>query len=397
MAEDDFKKYLAAARVFTPGSPIDRRERFAGRGDELDRIIDAIASPGRHPIIFGQRGVGKTSLANILAEVCKTLAFVRVSCDGADTFESLWNRVLGNASVEFTQSTFGFSQSVETKRIPLAALLDVRPGELKPSDVADALRKVQGKIVIVILDEFDKVADVNAKRLMADVIKSISDDPQCTVTMVIVGVGRDIGQLIGGHPSIERNLVHVEVPKMPDQEIREIIEKGCEELGYGVDEQVLQEIELLADGYPHYAHLLGLGSVKAMIRKDESAIDVEMFQVGCDIAVQDAIERYREAYAVATSTSQASRYPEILCACGYANHDERGVFRASDVVEAMRRVFNQPLTVQAVVPALGAFTSADKGSVLEKVAVGQRSHYRFSDPMMRPFVRVKAQSILVTQ
>lgn len=122
-------------------------------------------------------------------------------------------------------------------------------------------------------------------------------------------------------------------------------------------------------------------------------IDGNIFVVGCNLAVEDAIEKYREAFTLATRTVTPSRYPRILCSCAFAQHDDRGVFRATDVVDAMRVVFNEFTTVQAVVPALGHFTTPDRGKVLEGINIRGRKQYRFDDPMMRPFLRIKAQSL----
>ena len=67
------------------------------------------------------------------------------------------------------------------------------------------------------------------------------------------------------------------------------------------------------------------------------------------MAVEDAIERYRDAYARATTTTQQSRYPLILCSCGFAKHNDKGVFRATDVVDAIRTEFGQRLRARATI------------------------------------------------
>ena len=48
------------------------------------------------------------------------------------------------------------------------------------------------------------------------------------------------------------------MPPMSDEEIKTIITKGCDLLGLRVVSAVLDEIAQLANGFPHYAHLLGL-------------------------------------------------------------------------------------------------------------------------------------------
>jgi hypothetical protein len=181
---------------------------------------------------------------------------------------------------------------------------------------------------------------------------------------------------------------------MADSEIRDILSTGFSKLSLQADDGVLDQVPLLTGGYPHYAHLLGYCAVKACVENETSKLTQELFTIACNFAVEDAIEKYRDAFAVATATTQASRYPLILSACGYARADSRGVFRATDVADAVRDVFNIDLAVQAVVPALGEFLSGKRLEVLESVRVGGRVCYRFVDPMMRPFCRLKARDLL---
>jgi hypothetical protein len=317
---------------------------------------------------------------------------VKISCDGSDTFDSIWNRVLGNATLEFKKQAFGLNQQEATERSNLAAFLNKSNGGVSPSDVAKVLGMIK-EWAIVVLDEFDKVKDQKAKSYMADLVKNISD-AQLKPTLVLIGVGESIKDLIGEHPSISRNLVQVELKKLSDQEIREVIAKGFSKLNISASEDILDQVPLLANGFPHYAHLLGLSAAKACIKNNTHTLTPQLFQVACDFAIQDAIEKYRDAFSDGTATTQPSRYPKILCSCGYAEHDDRGVFKATDMVDALRRVFKEELTVQSVVPALSEFSSDNRGAILTKVPRGNRSHYRFTDPMMRPFLRIKAALLL---
>jgi energy-coupling factor transporter ATP-binding protein EcfA2 len=376
--------------VFTPGAPINKKELFAGRVKQIERVIKSIPSPGRHPVIFGQRGVGKTSLANILSELLPDIWSVKINCDSTDSFASLWNRVLQRASITFKKQAFGFSNDQVKVRVSLKDLVG-HEDNVPPSEIAEVLERVQAK-AIFIFDEFDRISNSLAKSQMADLIKNLSDNNR-NVTIVVVGVGTSISELIGEHPSIQRNLVQIELPSMTDDEIKEIITRGCVKLQLQTDQKVLGEIVGLANGFPHYAHLLGLSIVKACNLQSTSQVNGRVFRNACNLAIEDSIETYRSAFSLATRTSKPSRYPQVLCACGYAQHDEQGVFRATDVVEALKKYFTEDVTIQAVVPALGEFCDNDRGPVLLKVPVGDRSHYRFADPMMRPFLRLKAKAL----
>jgi Cdc6-like AAA superfamily ATPase len=386
------QKIARASQIFTPGYPVQQKDLFAGRSTQLNRAIESLSAPGRHPVIFGQRGVGKTSLANILSDALQGLVALRISCDGSDTFVTVWNRILYTASVTFKQNAFGFAPEQATRTVTLAEALGHDPQTTKPAEIADLLRRTDSYCVLI-LDEFDKIQDHRAKTEFADLVKILSDTVPKT-TLVLVGVAENIHELVGQHPSIDRNLVQIELPPMSDEEIGEIMAAGFAKLGLTVEDGVIARIPPLAGGFPHYAHLLGLCAAKAAVRNATTLVTHQLFDVACNLALEDAIEKYRDSFARGTATTQASRYPLILAACGYARADTRGVFRATDVVDAVADVFDISLPIQAVVPALGEFLRRERAEILQAVKVANRQCYRFRDPMMRPFCRLKAGELL---
>lgn len=392
MTKDAFSDLLIQAnRVFTPGAPINRRDLFRGRISQVARVFETVPSPGRHPIIFGQRGVGKTSLANILSELFPDFWSVKVSCDSSDSFETIWDRILRKTSISFRKRAFGFSDQESVERSSLRAFIS-DDQKVTPSAITDVLGMIQSSTVLI-LDEFDRVSDPAAKTAMADLIKNLSDNIH-SVTIVLVGVGHSIKDMIGEHPSIQRNLSQIEMPPMSPDEIKEILASGCNELNLQLEAAIAIEVAILANGFPHFAHLLGLSIAKTCVLLQTIQLNLQQFQTyACPTAVDDAIEIYRDAYSSAVRTSKSSRYPQILCACAHAKYDDQGVFRATDVVGAVADIFGERVTVQSVVPALGEFCQPNRGPILEKVRLGSRNNYRFRDPMMRPFLRIKSKTL----
>ena len=55
------------SQVFSPATAISRRDLFHGRHAIVRRLIDTANQAGQHAIIYGERGVGKTSMANVLS------------------------------------------------------------------------------------------------------------------------------------------------------------------------------------------------------------------------------------------------------------------------------------------------------------------------------------------
>ena len=51
----------SAPASFHTGSPVNGRDLFAGRLDQLQKLMDGVSQRGYHAVLFGER-VGKTSL-----------------------------------------------------------------------------------------------------------------------------------------------------------------------------------------------------------------------------------------------------------------------------------------------------------------------------------------------
>src|SRR5580692_6398479 len=95
------EKYFYQAKLsgaFTPSAPVNRLDLFSGRKAQLDRVTDVIFQRGQHAVIYGERGVGKTSLANVLADWLRALEkhnyqVVRQNCSAVSNFNSIWQGV----------------------------------------------------------------------------------------------------------------------------------------------------------------------------------------------------------------------------------------------------------------------------------------------------------------
>src|SRR5438874_2079299 len=87
-----------ALQLFSPRTPINTADLFSGRRAQIQKTVNAIRQPGAHAVIYGERGVGKTSLANVSPvlysiETAAQVIASRVACDGTDDFPALWRKV----------------------------------------------------------------------------------------------------------------------------------------------------------------------------------------------------------------------------------------------------------------------------------------------------------------
>lgn len=229
--------------------PIDERALFAGRRRQLHKVIDAVNQKGQHAVIFGERGVGKTSLSNVLSSFLTNPNSVvlapRVNCDGQDTFDSVWKKVLDQITRAEGQRP-GFAPDARVRRHAVSKEL---PTPTPPDSIRQMLTNLsQGSIPILIVDEFDRLSQ-RVKAAFADTIKSLSDHA-VNATVILVGVPDSINDLIREHQSVERALVQIRMPRMSEQEIAEIVNNGLQRLGMSIDADAMSRIVSLSQGLP---------------------------------------------------------------------------------------------------------------------------------------------------
>jgi replication-associated recombination protein RarA len=66
MTQEQRDKISLVGQIYTPSFPIEFQELFSGRSEELRSVVQIISQKGKQLIIYGDRGVGKTSFANIV-------------------------------------------------------------------------------------------------------------------------------------------------------------------------------------------------------------------------------------------------------------------------------------------------------------------------------------------
>jgi predicted ATP-dependent serine protease len=60
-------------KAFNPSGPVTEYDMFKGRQKQIESVLGGVFDKGRSVIIFGERGVGKTSLAKIIHDIIKSL------------------------------------------------------------------------------------------------------------------------------------------------------------------------------------------------------------------------------------------------------------------------------------------------------------------------------------
>lgn len=376
---------LDAGQVFTPNTPIDEKSLFAGRQSQIRRVIDVVNQKGQHAIIFGERGVGKTSLANVLASFLNMPAALlapRINCDSTDTFDTVWRKVLSQVEVLHGAPAAGFAPG----RARAMSTIDLLGDVATPDAVRRTLTLLgQQAVPIVIVDEFDRLAR-GPRLAFADTIKTLSDHA-VPATVVLVGVADSVEQLIAEHQSVERALVQIQMPRMLEAEIHQIILTGVDRLGMTIDPDALERIGRLSQGLPHYAQLLGLHATRVALDRQSLAVSDADVTQAIRNALEDAQHSVRRAYHDAIrSPRKDNLFADVLLACALAKTTELGFFAAQDVRGPMRAITGKNYEIPSFAQHLNEFSESKRGPLLQKAGESRRYMYRFINPLMQPFV-----------
>jgi len=244
----DLQKIKLVSEIFTPFTPVTVPSRFFGRTKEKEQLIKALIAPGRHVVIFGGRGAGKTSLINVSLNELKKLSkfeLVKYSCSENDSYEHIWSEFLSKTDQLYQKNI------IETKsgrnleagvKIPIAKggakSIYEEKFETKPIFEADCrpsrlVNDYFNQDIIFFIDEFDRITCINTKKFIADTIKTASDY-RARTKLVISGVSDTTEELIGVHSSTIRNLQDIKLALMPKQTISSIIRRRIQKTKYRV-------------------------------------------------------------------------------------------------------------------------------------------------------------------
>lgn len=383
--------------VFTPHIPVDEISHFFGREEEATRLVSVINSPGQHILLYGDRGVGKTSLAKT---TCKLILqklqrghFFEKRCDSEDTFSSIFEEPLSKCGVDlsFKESSkshnegggaginAGFAKAdLSSKRETKTTNISIFKPE-SPSWVAEKLKSLSG---IMLIDEADAIQSKPDKKKIAELIKLLSDT-NSSFKMVVVGIAKTGEELTAGHPSVERCLKEVALQRMSDGDLRKIILNGMNTLSLRPDDVVVDKIVNISAGYPHFTHLISLKCGELAIINKNKHITKDVLKKALIDAVKDsegALQRMVELTLRVLNTPQ--EYKFLLLTASYCNSPE---FRSSELREKLKSKFNVDIDSKTLSRRLTKLTDGNKATILYKAG---RGCFQFSDPRMPSFLKM---------
>jgi hypothetical protein len=265
-------------------------------------------------LIFGDRGLGKTSLAiqgqliaigvndllnrigasqRAISEASTFLSFY-VSCsddvvdtDGViqllvnaagqvDIDESKGKRVAQLINRQTSHKISLKFYELQVTRTYEREFSQIREEDLSPTErlvkIVRALWKNYGQPVLFIIDELDRVNDT---RGLASLLRNLSSDQ---LKFLLVGVAQSVTELNFDHASIERTLVPIKVPRMGKGELADIVDRAVGRMhsaGAPVSFSARARTRLVqvAGGFPWFVHVIGQRALVATVDAARTTIE----------------------------------------------------------------------------------------------------------------------------
>jgi hypothetical protein len=393
--------------VFTPRQPPER-DMFTRRNEPdlhgnpglQDTLREALRERGGQVILYGDTGVGKSTLLKYAADD-EGMPVLSIAATSKRSFDDLVDIAIREVTLERdvevvrSGTTGGGFEGGVTSHITIRGHLKNEKGQEVRVELIDrtpllALAETMQTegYRILSFDNFQNV-DQRERAMFAQALEVLSDRASETgdVKMVVIGIADDADTLVGGSGSVRRRTTEIGVPRMPDDEIANIFISGFRLLGLEVEENALRNLVFYCDGFPYFAHLLGLAVARDAARSGDGFVSQPVLEAAL-VRVAREVEasfpkRLALAFEAGGHVQPRRRILRTMCL------SDRREWRSGDVVEEYGELYGSPDDPGFLHAALGELVKPTRGSILARTGKPKHYVFRFSDPYLRPFLRMK--------
>jgi Cdc6-like AAA superfamily ATPase len=326
------RRKLALRDALGASQPVIDRTSFAGRHDALAQLIAAIEQQRVHVVIYGERGIGKTSLAHVFAETAREARYLVLygSCGTEAEFSSMFRAFAARIPRLYHSSVLPNSPEAE-RGDHLDVMLEE---EFGPRQLADVFSEITGTRVIIILDEYDRVLDKSFRRDVAELIKNLSDRA-ARVQLVLTGVAQNLDELIGYAPSIRRNIVGLPMRPLSKSEVRDVIAIGENAADLRYSPESVSMITAMAGGSPYLVRLLAHQAGLVALTERRSIVDENHGRAAVERVLTDWNASLPRRVQASLGRDEARAQWPLLIAAARAGSTADGYFGVDDVITEM--------------------------------------------------------------
>lgn len=354
-------------RTFDSAHPVRKRDELFGREEQLYELLSATLELGQHAIVHGARGSGKTSL-------------VRVFGDYADQRGGVVIYLACEPQMSFANLVRPYLQALPTGAIALDERsrfrheLDALPDEFGPRDMVELVAERVNRPTLFIFDEFDRVTDPAVKAEVAAAMKLLADSLS-SVMFMLVGIARNVADVVHGHPSLRRHMHVVAIGRIEPTSVDALINAGEAATGLTFDAEARQVIARASCGSPYHVRMFCHHAAISSLARGSTSVEENDVRAGLRSALRQwASMNVDDARRFVTLVEDPALRPELervaraaaltdrLPADNDPTHELLAGALAPDGSDANSLVFHDSIAPQFLIAYVILMEGADNGA-----------------------------------
>jgi len=405
--------------VFIPGKlPLSQTNIYAPRTREKaqERFIKAL-SRGHVPLIFGEYGVGKTSMARHVVRIDEDKGvLVNIESVAGKSLQDIFGRCL---------EKLGYA--VQTKRVTGSSSLNAHEQSAQAkaglpwleSIIASKRTKTEGSTIqneeqfvvtsptdsklielceaaglVLILDELHRAKPEFTQEL-ADFIKTYGNANCRKFRIILLGTSSEANKLVQIDPGIDRLIQEVHLRAMDDSEARYVVSEGMKSLAITIDHEIESRLTSICVGSPNILQYLCLEAAEAAFVRVPRELQMQDVDNALKEYVENREARLYRAYLSAIETVGEKRYRKQILRAMAECEDE--YVTMENIRSLSSQYIGEDVPSTALSGPLRDLKEKKFGPLLQDVdrpdQSGRLSNYTvFVDPSMKAFIRLLAAS-----
>jgi hypothetical protein len=259
-----------------PERPITDPNLLSGRAVTMRSCREIIERKGSTLLLYGDHGVGKTSVWRVLLQGRRYAEALAV--DGL-SLPQLFLQILSKYGLDLIESNLTFEDSSELaseigasapsvsakikSKITSKTGGQTQPVELRRLNVpflVDKFEDIQKSVDFLVLEEIHRIGQVSAREDLVRLIKALSDRTSISLRLVIVGSARRESDLLSGveYARYQNRQIWKSVPVLPltHTELIDLLKSREQSLGMKFEGKTGDDLAWISAGYPYVASTL---------------------------------------------------------------------------------------------------------------------------------------------
>jgi len=297
-------------------------QKFVGRKRELEELERNYqqthnGSP-EHTILYGQYGIGKTSLLIETEKKLKEANTIRISLFPTEDITEICDTILREAQAQLNLKPKTLRERLEALDFTFlgtGAKITLAPVKMNPQSALKAVlseiynevkkgKKEKNGVLVLLFDDLHEITGASGGRILSILSNVMTTLNQQGKNIMFVATGaHDIFQRIRSiHESTVRIFHPLEILPFTKEETAEAVNGAAQSEGKTFEKTVINRIHSISSGIPYYIQLLAYYSFQLAEAENKNKISPSLFNRGFQMALDDLARRkFRDLYETCTS------------------------------------------------------------------------------------------------